>query len=127
MVKLFNDEYTLTTIKNGLTVEEIENLELPGVISVSKLKLFTGAKVIAVRSLQSERLCICCNKDRIVPMEDNPVLGTCSACPTTTGTVTTSGESRKLTRTISPPKTAAGGTLRAFPTCSRPYTGERPR
>ena len=83
MVKLFNDEYTLTTPKSGLTIEEIEDLS--GVISaVSTLKLLTDAKVIAVRNLQSQHMCICCNKGHIVPMEDNPALGTCSTCPTTT-------------------------------------------
>lgn len=38
------------------------------------------------------------------------------------GTVTTAGEITKLVIISSPPRTAAGGTLRALPTCWHPYS-----
>ena len=47
MVKTFNDEHTMTTLKNGIIITEIK--DQPEVIqTTNKLKSLTDAEVVAV-------------------------------------------------------------------------------
>lgn len=82
-VKVYNDEHTLTMPKNGMTIEAID--DFPKVVTkpIKQTKKLTDAKVIAVCNLQSNQTCISCTKDHILPIQDNPSLGKCSMCPTT--------------------------------------------
>ena len=55
MVKVYDGEYMLTTLKNRLTIAAAD--DLPETISAELIKVLTDAAVIAVRNLQSITLC----------------------------------------------------------------------
>ena len=83
MAKFYNEQFRLTTPKSGLIIEHAQ--ELTGITAVVKNKpnrSLKEAKVIAVRSLQSNIVCVSCNSKDVIAMEDNPCLGSCSKCST---------------------------------------------
>lgn len=82
MVKVYNDEHTLTMPKNGMTIEAIDDLSKVVTKPIKQTKELIDAKVVAVCNLQSNQMRISCTKGHIFPIQDNPSLGKCSMCPT---------------------------------------------
>ena len=86
-VKHFGEQYTLTSPRHGMLVTEIK--DFPG-ITCASLATHTDqttlhkATVIAVSGLSQHQSCIVCKKGHISPVSDQPSLGKCSDCPTTT-------------------------------------------
>ena len=84
MVKLYNDEYRLTTPKSGLPIDEIQDLS--GVTEVRKdkpKKILKGVTVIGVKALRYNVICVSCNKSGVIATENNPREGRCMKCLTT--------------------------------------------
>ena len=85
MVKAFNDKNTLFTPRNGLLVEEIENIDkaLPPLESSfppPQIKTLTDATVVGVSNFTSGYICLNCNKSIIQTLPDQPTIAKCKDC-----------------------------------------------
>ena len=82
MVKVYHEEYSLTTPKDGsMTLEEAE--DIPGIFPVTNKQSLHGARVAGVRTLKTKILCVACSNGEIIPLDRNPSLGTCTKCSIT--------------------------------------------
>ena len=83
-VKLYNDEYRLTTPKSGLVIDEIQDLF--GVTEVRKdksKKMLKEVTIIGVKALRYSVVCVSCNKSGVIATENNPRVDKCTKCLTT--------------------------------------------
>lgn len=85
MVKVYHEEYSLTTPKDGtMTLEEAD--DIPDILplqSVTNKRSLHGARVVGVRTLTTKILCVSCTTGEIILSDRNPSLGTCTKCAIT--------------------------------------------
>ncbi len=85
VVKTYNDSNTLFTPKQGLSIEEVDDLDkaLPLLESIKKTKTLNDVHIIAVTKFCSGYICILCNKSTLEQLAETPTLGRCSNCHST--------------------------------------------
>lgn len=85
IVKSYNEVNSLFTPKQGLIIEEVDNLDkaLPLLESSKNTKTLQDASITAVTKFCSGHLCFLCSKGNLILLSDTPTLGRCSNCNST--------------------------------------------